>query len=305
MLADGEAPTLDETAARAAKRHKTRVAAEVGRATITKCDFDVLLLVEKSCYENDDGTRKELRGQYVPGKADSRQLKKASKEFCRRALEGLGSIPPFVLVARNIPEASIPSPYEIPSDFEVSVSGTKISVHKIVLVHYGGDLYIVKIASGPTHAQAVTEIIGQIHPYKAARRDIFDFASDGIYEMPGTGGHQATFGGNRKNFGYAPDYGILSTYPFQQGIALLRGVFIAEAEVFNRDAAALVSRMSEYAKIPQNKYLLAMKIYKDRVQHVHHSAIAVLWKRNRNSAAYDVQEIMNFGLLKHSQARGD
>lgn len=223
--------------------------------------------------------------------------RQASKEFCRRVLEGLGSIPPFVLVARNILQASIPSPYEIPSDFEVSVSGTKISVHKIVLVHYGGDLYIVKIESGPTHAQAVTELMGQIHPYKSARRDIFDFASNGIYEMPGTGGQQATFGGNRKNVSYAPDCGILSTYPFQQGTALLRGVFIAEVEVFNRDgAAALVSRMSEYAKIPQNKYLLAMKIYKDRGKHVHHSAIAVLWKRNGNAAAYNVQEIMNFGL---------
>lgn len=47
-------------------------------ATLRNCDFHVLLLEEKSCYENDDGTRKELRGEYVPGKADSRQLKKVS-----------------------------------------------------------------------------------------------------------------------------------------------------------------------------------------------------------------------------------
>lgn len=69
MVADGEAQNRSRSRSRACGCHG---------ATVRNCDFHVLLLEEKSCYENDDGTRKELPGEYVPGKADSRQLKKVS-----------------------------------------------------------------------------------------------------------------------------------------------------------------------------------------------------------------------------------
>lgn len=189
---------------------------------------------------------------------------------------------PFVKVAGNI--ESIPHPHKQPSHFDVNVGAVVLSVRRIVFFLHDGDLFIVKIASGPTHAQAVTDFIMQANDYAKEREDTFIFTSYINFQMPDS----------RRGTGFAPDFGIISEFPDQGGIALLRGVFIAEVEVFHRDASALIARMSKYATIPQNKYLCGIKIYKGQKDKVHRGAIGVVWKR-LNRTRYVVDRIMNFG----------
>lgn len=264
------------------------------------CSWERELSKELAAYKT------SVKGAYHPQRFCREQLSKAATEFYKRWKQSekcfekqhpeTDEKSPFVWVS--------PSCSEIPSN-ELTASALEhlSDVDKLwYFLSDLGDLFIIKLASGPAHGAAVTKVTSRMNAYAEQYEqngDAFDVVSDGILIM--AGGGVATVGGRSggRRARAAPDGVLQLTHPAHSNPPRMRSPLVIEVEIGNRGPKALMEQLDFYLQQPHSMYVLGIKIYKkQRTQGWANAAVAILWQRaNAANAAHPVVGVWNFGTM--------